>query len=315
MASEKLCVRWNDFESNFSVAFRDLREAKELFNVTLACDEDQIQAHKVVLAACSPLFRSILQRNPHDHPLLYLKDVKLSNLQLVLDFMYNGEVKVAKEELISFLAVAGELKVKGLTENLSRPKQESVFDAPPSKPVAPCLPEEQPITRKAPPTSVLQSKRRSLLLPQNDSTQDVVSVKFEPCEAPPLEQQQAHPTTSQSSNGEGGAGNQEHYEDEYNIGEYEGEGNVAQHDGDVDGGFDPSLVTCYEDLLKFVVRTEVGYTCSCGRFSPKPSKTAVQYHLESVHFRGHFLWNCSTCGKEVKNKRALLRHKKKFHAE
>ena len=51
MASEKLCVRWNDFESNFSVAFRDLREAKELFNVTLACDENQIKAHKVILAS------------------------------------------------------------------------------------------------------------------------------------------------------------------------------------------------------------------------------------------------------------------------
>ena len=51
MASEKLCVQWNDFESNISVAFRDLREAKELFNVTLACDEDQIQAHKVILLA------------------------------------------------------------------------------------------------------------------------------------------------------------------------------------------------------------------------------------------------------------------------
>ena len=48
MAGEKLCVRLNDYESNFSVAFRDLREAKELFNVTLACDEDQIQAHKVI---------------------------------------------------------------------------------------------------------------------------------------------------------------------------------------------------------------------------------------------------------------------------
>jgi len=315
MASEELCVRWNDFESNISVAFKELREAKELFNVTLACDEDQIQAHKVVLAACSPLFRSILQRNPHDHPLLYLKDVKLSNLRLVLDFMYNGEVKVAEEELISFLAVAGELKVKGLAENNSRPtKQESVFDAPPSKPFAPCLPEEQTPSRKPLPTSVLHSKSQSLHLPQNDATQDFVSVKLEPCEAPPVEQQQAHSTTFQSSNGEDGAGKQEHYEDE-DYGEYEGEGYVAQHDREVDGGFDPSLVTCYEDLLKYVVRTEAGYTCPCGRFSPNPSKTAVQYHIESVHFRGHFLWTCSICGKEVKNKRAFLRHKKKFHPE
>jgi len=229
MTSENLCVRWNDFESHFSVAFRELREAKELFNVTLACDEDQIQAHKVVLAACSPLFRSILQRNPHDHPLLYFKDVKLSNLQLVLDFMYNGEVKVAKEELISFLAVAGELKVKGLTENNSRPKQELGR----CKSVAPCLPEEQPPSRKSPPTSVLQLKRQSLLLPQHNSTQDVVSVKLEPCEAPLLEQQQAHSTTFQSSNGGDGAGEQEQCVDD---GQYDGEGYVAQHDGEIDGG-------------------------------------------------------------------------------
>ena len=80
-------------------------------------------------------------------------------------------------------------------------------------------------------------------------------------------------------------------------------------------GFDPSLVNCYEDLLKYVVRTEEGYTCSCGSFSPNSSKIAVQYHLESAHFPGHFLWNCSTCGKREKNKRALIRHKKKFHAE
>ena len=141
---------------------------------------------------------------------------------------------------MSFLAVAGELKVKGLSENLSGPKQESVFDAPPSKPVAPCMPEEQPPCRKPLPTSVLQSKRQSLLIPQNDTTQDFVSVKLEPCEAPPLEQQQAHPTTFQSSNGEDGAGKQEHYEDEYN-GEYEGEGYVAQHDREVDGGKTNSL--------------------------------------------------------------------------
>ena len=136
---------------------------------------------------------------------------------------------MAEEELISFLAVAGELKVKGLTENLSRPKQESVFDAPPSKPVAPCLPP----SRKPPSTSVLQSKRQSLLLPRSDKTQDFVSVKLEPCEAPPLDQQQAHPTTFQSSNGEYGAGNQEQCEDD---GQYDGEGYVAQHDGEIDGG-------------------------------------------------------------------------------
>ena len=37
--------------------------------------------------------------------------------QAILEFMYNGEVNVAQEDLNSFLAVAEDLKVKGLTQN------------------------------------------------------------------------------------------------------------------------------------------------------------------------------------------------------
>jgi hypothetical protein len=116
-SAEKFCLRWNDFESNISSAFRELREDKDFFDVTLACeDSDQLQAHKVILSACSPFFRTVLRRNRHDHPLLYLKGVKYLDLVAVLNFMYHGEVNVAQEELNSFLAVAEDLRVKGLTQ-------------------------------------------------------------------------------------------------------------------------------------------------------------------------------------------------------
>merc|ERR1711994_514139 len=52
--AEKFCLRWNDFESNISSAFRELREDKDFFDITLTCDDDQIQAHKVILSACTP---------------------------------------------------------------------------------------------------------------------------------------------------------------------------------------------------------------------------------------------------------------------
>ena len=48
MGSEKLCLTWTNFESNISVAFREIREEKEFFDVTLVCNKDQIQAHKVL---------------------------------------------------------------------------------------------------------------------------------------------------------------------------------------------------------------------------------------------------------------------------
>jgi hypothetical protein len=122
MGSEKFCLRWNDFEKNISGAFRELREDKDFFDVTLACeDSDQLLAHKVILSACSPFFRTVLRRNPHQHPLLYLKGVKYTDLQSVLNFMYHGEVNVAQDELNSFLAVAEDLRVKGLTQNDQQP--------------------------------------------------------------------------------------------------------------------------------------------------------------------------------------------------
>ena len=120
MSSDKFCLRWNDFESNISVAFRELREDKDFFDVTLACEEEQVQAHKVILAACSPFFRGILKKNQHAHPLLYMRNVKHTDLLAVLNFMYHGEVNVAQEDLNSFLAVAEELKVKGLTQGDQR---------------------------------------------------------------------------------------------------------------------------------------------------------------------------------------------------
>lgn len=114
--NEKFCLKWNEFESNVSTAFRELRDDRDFFDVTLACDGNQLEAHKVILSACSPFFRGVLKRNPHAHPLLYLKGIKYEDVLAVLNFMYHGEVNIAQDELNSFLAVAEDLQVKGLTQ-------------------------------------------------------------------------------------------------------------------------------------------------------------------------------------------------------
>ena len=116
MNAEKYCLKWNDFEGNVSQGLRDLRNDKEFFDVTLACDDKQIEAHKVILSACSAFFRNILRQNPHQHPLLYLKGVKYKELLSVLNFMYVGEVNIAQDELDEFLLIAEDLKIKGLTQ-------------------------------------------------------------------------------------------------------------------------------------------------------------------------------------------------------
>ena len=72
--SEKLYLQWNDFKQNISSSFGELREDKDLTDVTLACEDGkQVEAHKVVLAASSPFFKDILKRNKHPHPLIYMR--------------------------------------------------------------------------------------------------------------------------------------------------------------------------------------------------------------------------------------------------
>ena len=80
-SSEKLCLQWNDFKDNVSSAFGQLREDKELTDVTLACEDGhQIEAHKVILAASSPFFMQLLRKNKHSHPLISMRGVKFEDL-------------------------------------------------------------------------------------------------------------------------------------------------------------------------------------------------------------------------------------------
>ena len=116
MQSENFYFCWNEFEKNISLAFSELRNESNFFDVTLVCDDGQLQAHKVILSACSSFFRNILILNPHHSPLLYLKGTRSRHLESVLNYMYHGQVTVKQEELNPFLAVAEDLMVKGLTK-------------------------------------------------------------------------------------------------------------------------------------------------------------------------------------------------------
>ena len=117
--SEKLCLKWNEFQENVNSTFWNLREDNEFADVTLVCEDgQQLESHKVILAASSPFFKNLLKRNQHPHPLIYMRGVKSENLQAVVDFLYKGEASVFRENLDSFFAIAEELKLKGFMEQL-----------------------------------------------------------------------------------------------------------------------------------------------------------------------------------------------------
>ena len=111
-----LLLQQDDFLPSFAGSFQELRTAGELFDVTLACEDETIEAHKVVMAACSSFFRNVFRKTKQTHPFVYLKGVLHKDLVALLDYIYTGETQVAAEDVDRFIEVAREMKVNGLAE-------------------------------------------------------------------------------------------------------------------------------------------------------------------------------------------------------
>ena len=135
--SEKLCLQWNDFKENITASFGSLRYDEDFADVTLACEDGkQLEAHKVILAISSPVFREIFTSHKHVHPLLYMRGMKSDVLVAVLDFLHCEETKVNQEDLDSFVAIAEELRLKGFMGKLNQDEE------------IPTKPDEFPVANK-----------------------------------------------------------------------------------------------------------------------------------------------------------------------
>jgi len=300
--TDKFCLRWNDFESNISAAFKELREDKDFFDVTLACDDDQLLAHKVILSACSPFFKTVLRRNRHQHPLLYLKGVKYQELVAVLNFMYHGEVNVAQEELNSFLAVAEELKVKGLTQNGSSSSSKSNTTAP--SPSA-------SFHRPAPPSPQQAASKRPRSSPNSNDLQ-IAPIKCEPVVPPANSNPEASDAVNPSMYMEDYAGYEEGYDDTSEEVTYDDSAIVhgaqlADGNKDVDKLLEPFMVKVLDSNNQHV------WKClECGKISKYI--TNLKGHVEANHFEG-LQFNCGLCPKVFKSRGSLRNHISNIHKE
>ena len=115
VSSGKFSLKWSDFQQKVSQSFKNLRNESGLYDVTLVSDDHQpVSAHKVVLSSCSDFFKKIFQHNTHSHPMIYLDNLKVEDLNLMLDYIYHGEVQIYHHHLDKFLNLATKYKLEGL---------------------------------------------------------------------------------------------------------------------------------------------------------------------------------------------------------
>ncbi|XP_076294196.1 uncharacterized protein LOC143215710 isoform X2 [Lasioglossum baleicum] len=116
MFPQQYCLRWKYHHSNLQTMFSQLLERQVFCDVTLACEGKTLRAHKVVLSACSTFFDTILSQFDGKDPIVIMRDVKFSDIKILVEFMYKGEINIDHTRLSSLLKTAEDLHIKGLAE-------------------------------------------------------------------------------------------------------------------------------------------------------------------------------------------------------
>lgn len=286
MGSDKFCLKWNDFDTNFSGSLRDLRGERELEDVSLVSDTGDVRAHKLVLAASSPLFRAIITRNPHSHPLLYLKGVTATNLNYVLDFIYNGEVNVAQDDLNSFLTAAEDLKIKGLTQ-----QQQSQDNS-------------EATAKKVKSQSNPETPKQSRKCKDGDDIVEIIPS--------PIKHEVGEANYSDNENFGSTAVAVQDDESYHEASGYDEEQQMVYHPGDI-SFHNEGVGQSVEDMLVEAVDAQgcsVWRCLACGK--DFPSRGNGKRHVETLHLEAP-QFTCHLCDRVLKNKNSYQNHLNLMH--
>merc|ERR1712133_205182 len=270
-SSEKYSLKWKGFTSNILNSFQSIRHEENLSDVTLICGDEFINAHKLVLAASSDFFQNIFRKCQKTNPLIILKSTTaMSQISSLLDFLYNGEVKIDPENLQGFLEVGNELKIKGLADHEPDSKSEKNVYAPYSNSSS----------------QLLQSHTMSLL--QSSDIQSFPSYE-EICKVS-LGMEYTEPLTNDTV-----------FEVSSNLGSNEYQSLRGEKEEDVEQSHSPGTPFLFANSGFGLWKCK-----RCGK--EDKSRSVIKEHVKA-HLGNNHIYFCSVCGKSYKTKNALRVHK------
>ena len=121
MNQDNFKVTWDTYPDHVKNMLHEMMTSDYLTDVTLVCDDDiQIKAHKIVLSACSNVFKKIINSLPLNdrNAVIYLRGIQHKEMESILEFMYLGETTYHKDKMDEFLNVSKSLDIKELCEDM-----------------------------------------------------------------------------------------------------------------------------------------------------------------------------------------------------
>ena len=129
MKEDEISLSSDRFDKSCREILTRLWDNRDFADVTLATEDGrQISAHKIILTSCSQVFRNLLSTLDHPHPLIYMMGVKRKQLELVLQYVYQGRCDIPVEDMDDFLATGRALLIQGFLDG-SLPENETTDSA------------------------------------------------------------------------------------------------------------------------------------------------------------------------------------------
>lgn len=269
--AEDFLLNWNDHHTLFFQGAERLCQSEEFTDVTLAADSKFFKAHRLVLSICSPFFEALFRRLGPDKPVIFLKDISAKHLELLMQYMYKGEIRVKEDELVTVLNAAQSLKIRGLTDN-SEPKKTDKLNN--LRQISSKPSQVVPVERKSVPSPLLKTSAPITNKYQSNIETNFPNIKME---APVVDIDQDEMVTSDS-------GNRGHYSGAT-------ESNLLVNDAGYD---EPQAYEGYEEEEYF----------SEGQIAASQADKVEEF----ISDEGIKMWRCKLCQKSANLKSNMLRH-------
>ena len=127
MDQEKYNLNWHSYYDHLREMLLEMKLSEEFTDVTLICeDKKQLKAHKIVLSACSTVFKSIISNLPQSNSVIYLRGVLHQEMESILEYMYLGVATLHQDRMNEFLNVAKSLEIKEISKYVEFDSKENI---------------------------------------------------------------------------------------------------------------------------------------------------------------------------------------------
>ena len=310
MSAETFTLSWHTFSDHLREMLHEMMKSNKLTDVTLVCDDKrQFKAHKIVLSACSTIFKYIIDDLPQSNTVIYLKGIQHQEMESILKFIYLGEATVCQDRMKTFVKVARNLEIKDFEEEkvtFRDPDIKNVTEAPKQMNDASetnstvYMHTEDKVTFEEP--NIKDSTVLPLLI-------DVVS------EEKSLINQNLEEESHNMQSKEQGKTNQETSENQLTV-----KGITFSKDIEVNQ-FDEKLI-CYQcnkqfsnskSLQRHIRTTHEGIKDYCDQCDKPLAQYSLKQHLRIVH--EDIRYDCNQCPHKARSKSNLGQHIRSIHGD